>query len=399
MRISKSDRILLMILGIVVVLAAYYFLLLVPQEEKIDQLKSDLELKEVTKDTVKLKIASEKRIDKSIEDLNASISSVSGMYYTEITQEEMLAKVTYLNAGLPLNFSEITFTDNMSDQANYEKYLAQIAFVGDYDSIMTYVRNLRQNDQKILLRELVLNNSFEEGIQGNMVVEFNTIPKLASYATTFEQLITSVANSRDTLQSPFTPFENFVIAEETTEVAFVEPQLPEFEVEEDIIDYENYRPKTQIYGFEEGNNFFVGNNDDIKGYLTRSKTKIAGGYSAELTFDFASGRDYSEANVVFEGNPILLTKQPDFIGMWVYAYEASNHAIGVVIIDSKGKEFKVELTAAVDWTQWKEVEVQMPVEISYPCMIQRIYVEGVGYDQKLTGKYLFDQLEVSYPVQ
>ena len=163
MRISKSDRILLMILGIVVVLAAYYFLLLVPQEEKIDQLKSDLELKEVTKDTVKLKIASEKRIDKSIEDLNASISSVSGMYYTEITQEEMLAKVTYLNAGLPLNFSEITFTDNMSDQANYEKYLAQIAFVGDYDSIMTYVRNLRQNDQKILLRELVLNNSFEEG--------------------------------------------------------------------------------------------------------------------------------------------------------------------------------------------------------------------------------------------
>lgn len=83
----------------------------------------------------------------------------------------------------------------------------------------------------------------------------------------------------------------------------------------------------------------------------------------------------------------------------MYAYEASNHNIGAVIIDAKGKEYKVELTKGVDWTQWQEVEVEMPVEITYPCMVQRIYVEGIGYDQKLTGKYLFDQLQVSYPVQ
>ena len=398
MRISKSDKILLMILGIVVVLAAYYFLLLVPQEEKIEALKADLVIKEAMKDTVKLKIASEKRLDQSIEDLNASILSVSGMYYTQMTQEEMLAKVSRLNEGLPLNFSEITFTDNMSDQANYEKYLAQISFMGDYDSIMSYVRNLRQNDQKIILRELVLNNSFEEGLQGNLVVEFNAIPGLANYTNTYEQLVAAVANSRDALLSPFTPFEGFAAPEETTEIVDLEP-IPEFVTDEEEIDYENYRPKTQIYGFEEGNSFFVANNEDIKGTLTRSKTKIAGGYSADLTFDFASGRDFSEANIVFEGNPILLTKQADYIGLWVYAYEASNHKMGVVIIDSKGKEFKVELASAIDFTQWQELEVQMPVEISYPCMIQRIYVEGIGYDQKLTGKYLFDQLEVSYPVQ
>ena len=398
MRISKSDKILLIILGIVVVLAAYYFLLLVPQEEKIENLQADLKLKEAMKDTVRLKIASEKRLDKSIEDINTSILSVSGKYYTQMTQEEMLAKVSRLNEGLPLNFSEITFTDNMSDQANYEKYLAQISFVGDYDSIMSYVRNLRQNDQKIILRELVLNNSFEEGLQGNLVVEFNTVPVLDTYSATYEQLVAAVANSRDTLMSPFTPYEGFTTPEETTEMVNLEP-IPEFVTEEEDVDYENYRPKTQIYGFEEGNNFFVANSEDIKGTLTRSKTKIAGGYSADLTFDFASGRDFSEANIVFEGSPILLTKQADYIGLWVYAYEASNHKMGVVIIDSKGKEFKVELASMIDFTQWQELEVLMPVEISYPCMIQRIYVEGIGYDQKLTGKYLFDQLEVSYPVQ
>ena len=214
MRISKSDRILLMILGIVVVLAAYYFLLLVPQENKIEQLKIDLELKQVMKDTVKLKIASEKRIDKSIEDLNAAIISTSGSYYTQLTQEEMLAKVSHLNEGLILNFNEITFTDNMSDQANYERYLAQMTFVGDFDSVMSYIRNLRQNSQKIILRELVLNNAFEEGLQGSMVVEFNAIPKLASYSTDYEQMVKAVANNRDILASPFTPFEGFTAPEE-----------------------------------------------------------------------------------------------------------------------------------------------------------------------------------------
>ena len=314
----------------------------------------------------------------------------------------MLVTIASFAEGLPIRFSELTFSENTSIVEGILKYNATVKYNGDYNALIGYIRNVRYNKDKIIVREIGVNNNFADGLNGQLVLEFNAMPSLALYETPTQPIITAELNTRDLFVGPFEPYESFVAVTEATDqpITDVNVEYPEYDMETtEEIDYENYRPKTQIYGFEDGSNFFVGNSTDIVGFLTRSKTAIAGGYSAELSFDFITGRDFSEASVVFETNPIMINKQAEYIGLWVYAYEASNHSIGAVIIDSKGKEFRVELTPAVDWTQWQEVEVLMPVEISYPCMVQRIYVEGVGYDQKLTGRYLFDQLQVSYPVQ
>ena len=416
MRISRRDKYLLGFLAAVLLLAAYYFFLLVPQEDKIKSLETSVVEKENIKSTVQMKIASEKSLDKSIEELEKNISDTASRYYSEISQEDMLATITSFLEGLPLEFKDMNFSDNVSVIEGAIKYTASVTYEGDYDSLLAYIRNVRSNDQKILIREITANNSLQETggsgsggeavidedsispLNGRLLLEFNAIPSTAAYANPVAKLVTDKVNTRDLLEGPFVPFLGFEVATEP-ESGITGGPYPEYEFEETTeVDYENYKPKTQIYGFEDGSNFFVANNTDISGMVTRSKTKISGGYSAELIFDFAAGRDYSEANIVFDSTPVMINKQADFIGLWVYAYEASNHGVGVVIIDSKGKEFKVKLADRVDWTQWKELEAAMPVEITYPCMVQRIYVEGIGYEQKLTGKYLLDQLEVSYPV-
>jgi type IV pilus assembly protein PilO len=399
MKISRTDRNLLILLAVIVAFAAYYFLLFVPQENKIKELEASLETKKSEKSVVDLKLASAKRLDENIATLKESIATESEAYYSQISQEEMLATISTFAEGLPLSFTDMSFSDNASTLEGIVKYQATVGFSGDYDSLLAYIRNIRNNEDKIIVREVSVNNNFVDGLKGKLLLEFNAIPSVASYVEATKPLVTAKLNTRDILSSPFEPYENFVVVEETTSEMPVEV-YPEYEMETtEAIDYEAYRPKTQIYGFEDGSNFFVGNSTDINGFLTRSKTSIAGGYSADLSFDFVTGREFSEANIVFETNPIMINKQAEYLGVWVYAYEASNHAIGAVIIDSKGKEFRVELAPTVDWTQWQEVEALLPVEISYPCMVQRIYVEGIGYDQKLTGKYLFDQLQVSYPVQ
>ena len=399
MKISRTDRNLLILLAVIVAFAAYYFLLFVPQENKIKDLEVSLENKKSEKSVVDLKLASAKRLDENIATLKESIATESEAYYSQISQEEMLATISTFAEGLPLSFTDMSFSDNASTLEGIVKYQATVGFSGDYDSLLAYIRNIRNNEDKIIVREVSVNNNFVDGLKGKLLLEFNAIPSVASYVEATKPLVTAKLNTRDILSSPFEPYENFVVVEETTSEMPVEV-YPEYEMETtEAIDYEEYRPKTQIYGFEDGSNFFVGNSTDINGFLTRSKTSIAGGYSADLSFDFVTGREFSEANIVFETNPIMINKQAEYLGVWIYAYEASNHAIGAVIIDSKGKEFRVELSPTVDWTQWQEVEALLPVEISYPCMVQRIYVEGIGYDQKLTGKYLFDQLQVSYPVQ
>ncbi len=398
MRISKRDRNLLIFLLVFALLAAYYFFIVIPQEEKIVELETELDLKEMAKTEMELKMASLNNLNKNITELEAAMAASASDYFSTLTQEEMLMLIGSFAEGLPMTFSGMTFMDLATPEMTQIQYQADVNFEGDYEALMQYMRNVRTFDKRILIKDLVVQTEEDSALTGRIKLEFNGLPQVATYSVPMVKLVSDQFIARDVTQSPFSPYEGFVLVEETTEF-ITEPYYPEYEFAEETIDYTDYRPKTQIQGFEEGNTFFVANNEDITGFVTRSKTKVAGGFSAEMSFDFVTGREHSEANLVFDTTPVLINKQADYLGLWVYAYEASNHKIGAVIIDSKGKEFKVELASQVDWTQWKEIETPMPVEITYPCMIQRIYVEGIGYEQKLTGKYLFDQLQVSYPIQ
>lgn len=405
MKISQRDRLLLIFLAVILILAGYYFFLLVPQENNIENLKTDLAFKEATKNEIELKFASEKNLDTRIETLEDEIEKNSQNYFSSLTQEETLMIVDKFSEGLTVSFSDLQFANTEPEDSKIIQTSANLQFNSNYESLMAYLRNSRTFEKEVIVKEVNIQNNLADGLSGSIQLEFDSIPSIEAYAIPYKKLVTTQFNTRDILLGPFAPYDNFVVVEPTeatSEVVIddgsVYPNYPEYPTDETDVDYTDYRPKTQIYGFEDGANFFVGNSEDVTGFVTRSKTKIAGGYSAELNFDFGNARDFSEANVVFDTNPIIITRQADYLGLWVYAYEASNHSIGAVIIDSKGKEYKVEFVDNVNWTQWKEIEAEMPVEISYPCMIQRIYVDGVGYDQKLQGKYLMDQLEVSYPV-
>lgn len=409
MRISQRDKMLLILLAVVAALAAYYYFGVIPQEEKIANLEADLAMKEAAKSEIELKLASEFNLDKRIEELEKAISETSEGYFGELTQEEVLMLVTRFSEGMPMNFSDLTFSENAVEGSQLNQTTANLSYSGDYDSLMQYLRNTRTFEKKIVVKEVTVQNGLEQGLTGRLQLEFNGIPAVEEYSVPYKRLVTSQFNPRDLSLGPFAPYDNFVVLQPTEPVIEdtttpIPDDFPDGPTGDGTgtgtgVEAPTYRPKTQIYGFEDSASFFVGNNSDITGYVARSTKKTSGGYSTEMAFDFVTGRELSEANLVFDTNPVMINRQAEYIGLWVNTNEASNHGIGVVIIDSKGKEYRVEMTASVDWTGWKEIEAALPVEITYPCMVQRIYVEGVGYGQKLSGKYLFDQLSVAYPVQ
>lgn len=418
MLISRRDKVLLVVLAIVAALAAYYYFGIIPQEEKIEALDTELALKEAEKSEIELKFASEFNLDKRIEELEAQITEASDKYFGILTQEEILMLVTRFSEGSQLTFSDMTFSDIVVEGSQLKQTMASLSFEGDYESLMNYLRNTRTFDKQIVVKEMVVQNQLDKGLVGKMQLEFNGIPAVEAYSLPYKKLVTSQFNTRDLSLGPFSPYDSFVAVQPTeasTETILPDPNesYPGEPIPGQTTGGQTtggqpsdgsgtgtvYRPKTQVYGFEDSASFFVGNNMDITGYLARSKMKVSGGYSTEVNFDFVTGRELSEANLVFDTNPVMIEKQADSIGLWVYAYESSNHAIGVVIIDSKGKEYRVELAETVDFTQWQQIEADLPVEITFPCMIQRIYIEGKGYDQKLNGKYLFDQLQVSYSIR
>ncbi|MBE0451639.1 MAG: hypothetical protein IBX70_12445 [Clostridia bacterium] len=401
MRISSREKWLLVMLLSIALIAGWYYFLLTPTEAKIAELEVEKSLKTAEKSEIELKLASEPSLDKRIETLEATMTKASEKFYGDLSQEEMLMIIKKIRADVPIEFSTYAFSEGTLEGEQGIKFAANLQYTGEFEALQDLLKNVRTNDKKVIVREISAKNDLTENLSGNINLEFNGIPQVEMYAKPYPKLVTSAFIGKDSTTSPFKAFEGFdiAVAVEEEQAIINYPNYPEYpDQEAPPIDYAVYRPKTQIYGFEDGSNFFVGNSPDIVGYVARSKAKVAGGYSTEMVFDFVTGRMHSEANLVFDTNPVMINKQAEYLGLWVFAYEASDHAIGAVIIDSKGKEYRVELTPEVGWTRWKEIEVLLPVEITYPAMVQRIYVEGVGYDQKLTGKYLFDQLQVSYPV-
>lgn len=414
MKVSNRDKMLLMVLGVIAIAALYYMLILSPMEKKQATLTTEVALRSSERDEINLKLMSETNLDKQIASLEKKVGEATKPYYGKLDQEETLMTVFELTKGLSFRLNNTTITDitvipqpvegQPQLQPTNTKCLVTVDFIGGFSDLMAYLKNIETFEKKIIVRDVLVQNNFEETLTGKLSLEFNGFPQIKDYVLNNNTLVSNQFSSGQNINGLFSPFAGFsatAISQGSEDQAFIDASGGDQTVydETETIDYESYRPKTQLYGFEDGTNFFVGNSTDITGYVSRTKTKIAGGYSTEMSFDFVTGREFSEANVVFDTNPVMLNKQADFLGLWVYSYEASNHAIGAVIIDSKGKEYRVELAPEVNWTQWQELEAAMPVEISYPCMIQRIYVEGIGYEQKLTGKYLFDKLEVSYPVQ
>lgn len=391
MKINNREKGMLILLLFVLVAFGYYWFIIKPLESDLQVQLIDLENKKLAKMDVDMRLDTEPRLTQEIADNTEALKQLSIPYYSDISNEEMLMSITKLSQESMVTLTEVDYIADSAPEDDLNQKGSDVKFTGSYETLIGYLQTIEGYDKKIGVSKLTVQRSLEGEIEGRISLVFSSIPKLKSYDQYSMAYLALKENTRDVLLNPFAPFDGFVWTSDETPVVYP--------TDEPEIDYENYRPKTQIESFEDGSSFFVGSSDEMTGSINRNQLKISDGYSAELNFDFITAREFNEANLVFDTNPVMIPKQAEYLGVWMYAYEAGNHAVGAVLIDSSGREFRVYFENSVNWVGWKEIEVSLPIDISYPCKVQRLFVEGKGYEQKLHGKYLFDQLEVSYPVE
>ncbi|MBF4693844.1 hypothetical protein [Fusibacter ferrireducens] len=388
MKLNRREKKLLTILGIIILLFSYYYFSFRILEDNLRSAReNELELEE-KKQILIAKMSTNKRLDEDILNLNAEIMAESERYYNKIDQEEaMMILVNYAKRA-SLDLLSFKFIPENDGENFRQKIVANISFNANYNAIKTFMKGIENHPKFIKINTASFSGSEDGTIKGDLNLEFNEISQITPFVSYENSEVTLQDNYKAADVDPFLPFEGFIVSsqepDETTQDEEVDP---------------DYKPKTLLYGFEEGNTFFVGNEEKIFGAVGRSETRKENTYSAYLEFDFINARMFNEANVVFDAAPVMLQKQAENISMWVYAYEPSDHNIGLEILDSAGRDYRLQLSKGVEWTQWQEIEAALPKEITYPCVIQRIYVEGIGYEHKLKGRYLFDQLQVTYPIQ
>lgn len=156
------------------------------------------------------------------------------------------------------------------------------------------------------------------------------------------------------------------------------------------------RGKTVLDFDKKDTMFFVGNNRDIKGSLEiNKKKKTQGEGSLNLKYDFVEKRKHNMANISFNNN-VLIREQPETLTLSVQPIEKNDAALGVVIRDREGVDYKLELTDNLNWNGFKTLGVDLPIDINYPAIVERIYVETIDFNVKLTGDLLIDDMRLIY---
>jgi hypothetical protein len=119
--------------------------------------------------------------------------------------------------------------------------------------------------------------------------------------------------------------------------------------------------------------------------------------SLKLNYDFTKLTDQSISSIKFgeHGEGVVLEDNPEAIGMWVYG-DGKEHWLRCRIQDVYGTEIKLTFADKVDWTGWKWVTADIPVDISYPIKLNSIYLAEINEDKTDSGSIYVDNLRLMY---
>lgn len=402
MVLSRRERALVFILATIVLAASYYKFLITPFRSNLIQLTYDKEEKEFQCNEMQQKLQSTATLDRDLQILNNEVSDLAGVYFGNLQQEDIILllndfiidssirilSINFMEARreLLVEVEEESSEESSQNQPSADIHPIQVNYEGDYEGVINFLKNIREYEKKIIINNLSINNNYNGLLSGDILMDFYTLDEVNKYYSMESSILhygQDTVSNEDKINNPFDAYEAFI-------------EIDEIAVSADFAKNTEIRKMTNLHGFEDGNIFFVGEPKDVFGKVSLDDNSIEGRYSNKIEYDFIRGREHSVANLVFEGEPIKIKKQPEFLSLSIYPYETNKHTIGIVLIDSKGRQFKVPLTDEVEQWRWNTIEITPPIEITYPAIVQRIYIESNGFSNKLKGHFLFDKLQVLY---
>ena len=139
--------------------------------------------------------------------------------------------------------------------------------------------------------------------------------------------------------------------------------------------------------------------EDSEGRILNNSKSREGGKSLKLYYDFTTMKpnDQSIAFLEFGENGILLQDEPESLSMWVYG-DRSDHWLRCRVTDANGTMYKVDFEKEIDWSGWKEVNAHLPEDISYPVVLNNVYVAEIYNDKADKGYIYLDGLKANYPL-
>lgn len=449
LKLSKREFTLLAVLGVVLLGIVYYKFIIIPQTASAETFKTQRDQKRNQLETLRDDIASQKKLEIELLDLQDKIKENSQRYFLTLDQEEIILILNEFVEGTKVKLKAVNFEEprveavgakegedgesqpqpeteentgeNVEDKdsTSLDVHTVSLEYESDYYSLLDFLKNISSYDKKIMIKNININKEDTGKIAGNTTLEFYAIGKIIDQE---ELLYAWEPDQGSIVGDPFLEFKGYTIAKETVEAS---DQKDSFSYMSSIKDYgqgsagSNSGPGNivsqsgstgsssanqvnnvethDLFGFEDSSKLlFVGNSNDIKGELTLDRSiKTQGSSSLNLKYDFVEERRYSVANVSFDNN-VIIKEQPKAISIDVKPIEKNSCRLGITIRDREGNYYKLPLKETLDWNGWETLTVELPIDMNYPAVVEKLYIESYDHYKKLTGNLLIDNMKLIY---
>ncbi len=137
--------------------------------------------------------------------------------------------------------------------------------------------------------------------------------------------------------------------------------------------------------------------DLVTGKIISDARAKVGNNSIGLEYNFAQGQATKAAYLEFDKGQIILPRGASKLGVWVYTEEKSPLWIRAYVRDGAENRHTIDFKKGIDWIGWKYLEADLPQSPGTNLELERIYLVEPNGDNSLSGRVLFDGLDVTNP--
>lgn len=400
MNLSKNEKYLLVLLGVVVVFWIFNRFIFTSQRNNLQSLKDkkiEYEEKAVENSGI---LARGKGINEDFISLNREKDTLLLEYFPKLDQSQIIFLLNEMLDDSNLEISNLNFSEPQIEEIRgipINTMDISIPYKGKYGDLLKLMNKIEKSPRKLLITNLIIDQD-EENLIGELRL------KAYSSETIFEKdedfvAIDTVLNTEK--ENPFKPFVEYEEVKDGDTVGMnEEKESSEFESSGSFSpsgESQEKLNKTLVESFDEGKICFVPSHLNTKGNVYRSRKAKEGKYSLRFEYNILAVEEENRAYLDFREKNINFKYPPDTIGFWVYSYGYSPATLGIRFEGQMGEKIDVEVLKGINWIGWRYIEVKPPEDLNiYPLKLDKMYLE-LANGREDFGVILLDGMECVYP--
>ena len=393
MKLSRREKIGLGLLGMLLLGFIYYRYLYIPQSQCMIDLQIEKQEQELEQNRVQKILDQQLGIQEKLRELNRRKKNMPIGFFTNFQQQDFILLLEEWKNPFSFEIVEMSFSEpfpftwtteeNPEDPLVGQGVTLAIRYEGDYNGVMDFLKKVEDYPKKIVVDQIQLQQlAPPDRVSGSIRLDF-------------------LGFSEDMAEEPLFYWDDHIMltdqqithawiqkAEQIEEAYKLEEEISW--ISEEMIE-EASGPifqETEIFNFNPDSIFFVGEPKEIWADASVIEEDVY------VEYHFFRDIGYRRINMVFDELTPVIETQPQYIQLPTYSLTHETHKVGMVLRDALGKEREVTLANQLDWTGWKELKGKVPIDMTYPVVIQRIYIETpVDLEYGAKGSLLFKRIE------